>query len=400
MLSTQARHWRSAAAALQVVRHRVEPTRQELGGQLGLGSGPTSDLVKRLRAARLVVERPRAGSGPGRPTTTLHAHPEGPVALVVNLRHGDWRLGVCGIDGAVRPLESHRHNGDPDALLSRVRAVVGQAARRLSARVVAVGVAVPGQTDGVRLLHASMLGWRDIDLTGIGAAANVDVVVGNDATMAAIAEARVRRPRPRVLLHLVAEVGIGGALIVDGRPVESARGLQGEYGHLPFGDPHQRCPCGAYGCWGIAFDARHVADRMGRPAPADPRDWMARLLADDHPAAAAQQVRQDLATRLGRGTAGLVNALDPDTVTLGGLAGPVQAAAPEHFEHAYRDGLMSLHRDRPPMVGPAEADTNAVLAGAALVAFDHALDAGRLARWAAIHGDNAGQADARTASTV
>src|ERR1700710_1206354 len=91
----QARHWRSAADALALLRARAGLTRRELGELLGLGSGGVSDLAARLREARLIVESPVRAEGQGRPTSTLHAHPEAPVALAVDVRHGDWRLGVC-----------------------------------------------------------------------------------------------------------------------------------------------------------------------------------------------------------------------------------------------------------------------------------------------------------------
>src|SRR5437763_11264624 len=75
----QARHWRSAAEALELLRRRPELTRRDLAAELGLGSGATSDLVGRLRAARLVAEHPAASGRPGRPTTWLDSHPQGPV---------------------------------------------------------------------------------------------------------------------------------------------------------------------------------------------------------------------------------------------------------------------------------------------------------------------------------
>ena len=118
----QARHWRSAAAALEVVRRRSAPTRRELAQELGLASGPASDLVGRLRAARLIAERPAAVQGPGRPTTRLHAHPDGPVVLAVDLRHDDWRMAVAGLDGELEHLASGRHRGgSADAVLGRLR---------------------------------------------------------------------------------------------------------------------------------------------------------------------------------------------------------------------------------------------------------------------------------------
>jgi len=380
VVSPQARHWRSAATALGFLRRRPEPTRSELAAELGLASGAASDLLGRLRAARLVVERPVRADGPGRPTTTVHAHPEGPVVLGVDLRHGDWRLAACGIGGELELLATERHGGqDAGAVLTRVGGAVARAADRLGGRALAVGVAVPGLVAGTRLLDASMLGWRNVDLSVVGGA--LPVVAGNDATMAAIATAR-GYPTAEAQLHLVLEVGIGGALVLRGRPVQGAGGLAGEFGHLPFGDPRQVCGCGARGCWGARFDPARIAARLGQPDPADPRRWLRRLFETPGPSARERRLRSELAADLGRGTAGLVNALDPDIVTLGGLAGLLRDAAPGAFERAFEAGLMDVHRGGAPEVLTGLAGENAVLVGVALAAFDAVLDARRLALWA------------------
>jgi predicted NBD/HSP70 family sugar kinase len=107
------------------------------------------------------------------------------------------------------------------------------------------------------------------------------------------------------------------------------------------------------------------------------------LLSHRDPSADVGRLREDLAFRLGRGLAGLVNATDPDLVTLGSLAGPVRDAAPDRFAAAYDAGLMTLHRERPPLLTAATAGDNAVLAGVGLTALDQALDAARLAGWVA-----------------
>ncbi len=348
--------------------------------ELGLASGPTSDLVGRLRAAGLVTERPAAVHGPGRPTTRLHAHPDGPVVLAVDLRHGDWRVAVCGLDGEPEQVSSGRHRGgSAGAVLQRLRRVITDAADQFAGRLLAVGVAVPGLTAGTRVLEASMLGWREVELGEI--TGGLPLITGNDATMAAFAEARMQ-PAAGVLLHLVLEVGVGGALVLDGRPAQGARGLAGEFGHLPFGDPDLACGCGARGCWGLAFDPRRLASRLGQPRPADPRGWLRRILETSQPTTEERGLREQLAADFGRGTAGLINALDPHLVTLGGLAGPLHDAAPEAFQHAFGSGLMNAHRRPAPEIVTARAGEDAVLVGTALATFDRILDAPRLARWA------------------
>ena len=376
----QARHWRSAAQALELLRRRPELTRRALATELALGSGATSNLVGRLRATRLLAERPAASGRPGRPTTRLHAHSEGPVVLAIDLRHGEWRLAACGLDGELAHLHCEPHGRrEAGSLVARLRRVVAQAAKRFEGRAVGVGVAVPGLTAGTRLLDAAMLGWREVDLAPIGA--GLPMVVGNDATMAAVAEAR-SRPAVGALLHLVLEVGIGGSLVLDGRPVQGARGLAGEFGHLPFGDPAQICGCGAHGCWGVAFDPRQVAARLGQPEPTDPRGWLRGMFEASQPTAAERRLRGELAGNLGAGTAGLVNALAPHAVSLGGLGGVLRDASPKTFQQAFAAGLMDVHRRQPPEIATAQGGEDAVLVGVSLAALDAVLDARRLALWA------------------
>jgi predicted NBD/HSP70 family sugar kinase len=71
--------------------------------------------------------------------------------------------------------------------------------------------------------------------------------------------------------------------------------------------------------------------------------------------------------------AGLVNALDPDLVTLGGHAADLAAAAPAALESSYAAGLMTFRRGAPtpviaaglgdagPLIGAAEAVWNQLL---------------------------------------
>ena len=86
---------------------------------------------------------------------------------------------------------------------------------------------------------------------------------------------------------------------------------------------------------------------------------------DIDPAAAAEAVRA-VGAALGRGIAGLVNALDADLVTLGGIGPDLLAAVPETINAAYLDGLMLIHRPSPPPVlAAALPDDEGPIAGAA-----------------------------------
>jgi predicted NBD/HSP70 family sugar kinase len=180
--------------------------------------------------------------------------------MVFDLRHGDWRLGTCAVDDDIGVLATGHHEGArPDEILTALSARVRAAAGPLGNRLVGFGAAVPEPTADDRLAHATMLGWHDIDLSMLPPEPHLPFIAGNDSTMAAVAEARLHSPR--TLLHVAVEIGIGGALVLDGRPVPSAHGLHGEFGHLPFGAPGDLCPCGALDCWATAGCSRD--DRRG-----------------------------------------------------------------------------------------------------------------------------------------
>ncbi|MGD9531775.1 ROK family transcriptional regulator [Pseudonocardia sp.] len=373
--------WHGALAVLDEVRRTPGITRAALAQRLGLSSGTVTELTARLRGLSLLGETPAPAVGRGRPTTVLTPHPDGPAVLAVDLRHEDWRCAVAGLDGNPRMIAAARHaDRSPD----RVRDEIGQAVRRtaggLGDRLRAVAVSVAGTVRGGHVVQASTLGWGPVDLSPLGPP-GLPMLVENDARLAGVAEARGGAAAgSSTALHVTVEVGLGGCLTVDGRPVRGATGAGGEFGHLPFGDRALRCPCGAAGCWDLMVDGRALARHLGEPAPADPRTYAAAVLARPDPAAGAAVAAA--ATALGTGVAGLVNALDPGVVTLGGLAAPLRAAAATAFTTAFTGGLMSFRRPDPPPVRDAVLGDDGALHGAAALALDAVLTGEMLDAWA------------------
>jgi predicted NBD/HSP70 family sugar kinase len=375
--------WGAAQEVLDLVRRRPGVTRAEAARLLGLSTGSATDLVGRLRELALVAEAPAPASGRGRPTSTLAAHPQGPVVLAVDLRHEDWRAAVAGLAGIAEPGEPRRHGTDPQQTLAGIARAVAAARRRYRHRLRAVSVAVAGTVQDGRIRQASTLGWGAVDVGALGVAGRVPVLVGNDATLAGVAEARSGAATgAAAALHLTVEVGVGGTFVVGGLPQTGATGAGGEYGHLPFGDPALRCPCGARGCWDLEVDGRALARHLGADPPADAKSYARRVLARCPADSGARQAVRRVAAALGAGTAGLVNALDPEVVTVGGLAIEIRQAAGPDFDAAYLAGLMSFRRALPPPVQPAAHGDNGALHGAAEVGLDTALSAAGLAAWA------------------
>lgn len=371
--------WRSAAQVLALLRRRPGVTRAEMARTLGMSSSTATEVVARLKEHRLLHEDPAPITGRGRPTTTLRPHPSGPLVALVDLRRADWRLGVCAVDGQVDVIGRHPHTGrPPENVLADVAQQVAQLQERSGRRVETLSLAVAGTVREGELVQAATLGWAvDVRAWLASELDALPVLVGNDATLSGLAEARTGAAAgARCALHLLLEVGVGGSVTVDGTPVLGGRGAAGEFGHMPFGDRRHRCPCGAHGCWDLDVDGRALARHLGAPAPQDPRGYAASAYRQVKDGAADERLRaavKKVATAFGSGAAGLVNALDPDVVTVAGLAPDLLAAAGEDITRALNNGLMEHHRRRPPPLVAARHGDLGPLVGAAAVALDDLL---------------------------
>jgi predicted NBD/HSP70 family sugar kinase len=371
-----------AGEVLAAVHARPGVARAELTEELGLSSGLASDLVASLVARRWLSEgepRPRAGGGRGRPTRTLWAHPEGPLVAAVAIFHETWRIEICELGGAVIDALDEPHHRDRETVLRAVAAGLSVMFCRYRERLRGIAVAAPGVVSGTRLVQAPNIGWDDVELTALRPAgavlAEVPFLAGNDANDTAIGElARGAAVGTDNALVLFMDSGVGGALIDGGRIMHGAHGMSGEFGHLPFGSRRIRCRCGARGCWNTELDGAALARALDRPLPADEVTFSRAVIAAARDGADAERrAVRAIARALGRGTAGLVNACDPERVVLCGLAAELLDVASGPLQDGYRDGLMSPRADDPPPILAGALGDRAPLVGAMESAFAPAL---------------------------
>jgi predicted NBD/HSP70 family sugar kinase len=357
-----------AGDLLRLVHDQPGITRARAARMLGVGTGAATELVGTLVAGHLLGERPAPPTGGrGRPTTLLGPHPDGPVVIALSMTYREWRIQAVELGGGVVLSEHADHRGQgPGQVIEAMAASVGRMRRRLGVRIRGVGVSAPGIVQDGHLVEATTLGWSDVDLTRFARPGEV-FAAGNDATFAASAESRRGRAvGSSVALHLRVDAGLGGAVVERGRISHGATGVAGEFGHMPFGDPEVRCPCGALGCWGDSVDGRALARSLGVPEPGDSVAFFRAVVDSARTGEQRAVVAMGLASaRFGRGIAGLVNGLDPDLVTIGGLGPLLLEVAPDELRRAYLAGLMNFRRHAPPPILPTALGEDGPLIGAA-----------------------------------
>jgi predicted NBD/HSP70 family sugar kinase len=392
---TDRRRASAAVAVLRAVHRQPGIERAAVARRLSLTSGLITETVARLSSLNLLSEHPAPRTGArGRPTTTLGPHPRGPLVIAVVIGHETWRIAVAQLGGTELARTERQHRRDSDEVLAVLAAQLRSLRRRHGLRIRAVAVSVPGTVRDNRLAQAANLGWSDVDLSMLwpsdrGAR---PFLAGNDATFAAVAEARRGAAAGATsLVHLFMEAGLGGAVIEDGRLVLGALGTAGEFGHMPFGDPAQPCRCGARGCWNTAIEGAAIARLLNQPPPADEVSYSrqvfaaarARLVPGAPPPAEFTAV-QAVARSVGAGAAGLANALDPGVITLGGLGRDLLDIAGDQVYPAYLAGLMTFRRASPPPLLPARFGDDAPLIGALDEAFSAVLTDEGLRAWSSV----------------
>ncbi len=390
---TDRRRASAAVAVLRAVHRQPGIERAAVARKLSMTSGLITETVARLSGLELLSEHPVPRTGArGRPTTTLDPHPRGPLVIAIVIGHETWRIAVAQLGGMQLAHTQRPHRRDPGEVLAVLAAHLRSLRRRHGLRIRAVAVSVPGTVRDNRLAQAANLGWSDVDLSVLwprdrGAR---PFLAGNDATFAAVAEARRGSAAGSAsMVHLFIEAGLGGAVIEDGRPALGATGTAGEFGHMPFGDPAQPCRCGARGCWNTAIEGAAIARLLNQPPPADEVSYsrqifaaaQASLVPGAPPRAELEAVRA-VARSVGTGAAGLANALDPSVITLGGLGRDLLDIAGDRIYPAYLAGLMQFRRTSPPPLLPAHFGSDAPLVGAIEEAFSAGLTDEGLRAWA------------------
>jgi predicted NBD/HSP70 family sugar kinase len=186
--------------------------------------------------------------------------------------------------------------------------------------LVGVGVAIPGavrRRDGL-VRFAPNLGWVDEPL-GVMLADRLDplpVWIGNDADLGLLGEHRrgVARDVDDVVF-IVGKIGVGGGLVVGGRPLVGAGGYAGEVGHMVVRPDGHTCRCGARGCWETEIGGPAVARALGLPVDIDSDELVAALHRQPSDAPALAEVGR----YLGLGLASIVNLVNPRMIVVGGL---------------------------------------------------------------------------------
>ncbi|MFJ3772887.1 ROK family transcriptional regulator [Streptomyces sp. NPDC090075] len=321
----------------EVLRHIIaeSPTsRQELAAVTGLSLATVATLVGELLELRMITEVGFEDSAGGRPRGLVAVNASGGALIGVDIAetyvHVElFDLGLNVLARAEEDMRPGEHR--PQQVVGHVAAAVGSVVAQAGvegARVLGVGVSVPGQVDrdtGIAE-YAPNWDWHDVPLLDLlSDHIAYPLHLDNPLRACAVAEQWFGAARGRgdtVVVNL--GTGVGAGLALGGGLHRGVSNSAGEWGHTTLVLDGRLCHCGNHGCVetyvgapGIMLNLRELSPQSPLLHPEDQTatvDALARGVADGDPVAV--QVVRDTARYIGAGVANLVNLLNPELVVL------------------------------------------------------------------------------------
>lgn len=360
-------------AVLTALRSLGVGSRTEVAAATGLSLPAVSSLVDGLRRDGLVEPLGRRSTARGQPPIEYRVAAGGAFGIGLSFDRDHLAAALVDLGGTV--LAQQREDLDRaslDAAVARSRATVRMLQETLPAsdraRVLGVGVAVPGVVDPAGRVERMirLASWEDRNLrSAFEPALGLPVTVVNDAIAAGMGAASFGAgASDETVAYVLFALGLGSSLIVGGRPHRGLWGLSGRLGHIPVEPDGLACPsCGGRGCLSLyaSLEALHERLSEGRGGT----DVAARFARGDH---VVLDWIDGAADAFARAMLVLDNLLGPDVLVMDGripaeVLRVLAAAATERYAD-----LRPRRPDRPTMrVEVGARGSGAVAYGAATV---------------------------------
>ena len=242
---------------------------------------------------------------------------------------GGTSIKVALVDGEKGIIEKTAFDSFP----GDAKRMAGEIAKRIAdMNVCAVGIGTAGSVHSdTGLVYASNLNWWGEPFrTYMEEASGLPVWVDNDAQSAMMAETfdgALKNVRNAV--YLTFGTGIGGAILIEGRPWRASNNVAAEFGHMVTHADGPQCVCRRRGCYEMYASAPALKRMAGG---VEAKDVFA-LAANGDSAMAA--VLQQYFNEVGIGMVNVVSLFNPDVIALGGGV----SAAGEAFRKGVEDAF-------------------------------------------------------------
>ncbi len=198
-----------------------------------------------------------------------------------------------------------------------------------------IGCGLPGFINKDGKVTCVNLRWKEVEFTKSLKAKfpELEVYADNDATVAALAEAKAGSMKGcNVGVMYTLGTGVGGGIIINGKPFSGAHNMGSEIGHVIIDTNYYDCNCGNNGCLETFCSATAII-KYAKKLINDGIESKILILADNNieninakNVFDAYRENDEVAVEtinrfkiyLAKAIAGMINTLDPEVICLGG----------------------------------------------------------------------------------
>ena len=252
--------------------------------------------------------------------------------------------------------ENHGEAILPDVAESLQNKMQEKNIRKSEVDGIGIGIPAPVMEDGV-VQKTANLGWgykevtREMkELTGLPVAA------GNDANMAALGEMWLGAGKgQKNVIMVTLGTGVGGGIIVNGKPLVGSHGAGGEIGHFCVNEEEtETCGCGNTGCLeqyasatGISRLARRRLERDDSPSSLRGSEISAKAVFDalKEGDAVAKEIVEEFGSYLGHALAAIAVITDPSVIVIGGGVSKAGEILLEYVEKYFHEKAFFANQD-------------------------------------------------------
>jgi len=249
---------------LQIIRRAGRITRREIADKLGFGFSMASKLTADLTALDLIYEAGRSDAESGRPSDLLAINPQSAYAVGLDISGTHQKAVItdlCG--GVVASISENKHiPADRQLILDGLETMISRALNCCDLKrddIMGIGISLWASVDPA---SGTISSWTETPTLSailrdfpIRSALQerfefphifVDDIVRN------LGAAEVRyghhRQENEDFLFVLADSGIGLAIMLNGIPYVGPFQIAGEIGHIPISGLTTPCSCGNIGC--------------------------------------------------------------------------------------------------------------------------------------------------------
>ncbi|HJB87340.1 MAG TPA: ROK family glucokinase [Candidatus Dorea faecigallinarum] len=252
--------------------------------------------------------------------------------------------------------ENHGEAILPDVAESLQNKMQEKNIRKSEVDGIGIGIPAPVMEDGV-VQKTANLGWGHKEVTReMKELTGIPVAAGNDANMAALGEMWLGAGKgQKNMIMVTLGTGVGGGIIVNGKPLAGSHGAGGEIGHFCVNEEEtETCGCGNTGCLeqyasatGISRLARRRLERDDSPSSLRGSEISAKAVFDalKEGDAVAKEIVEEFGSYLGHALAAIAVITDPSVIVIGGGVSKAGEILLEYVEKYFHEKAFFANQD-------------------------------------------------------